>query len=94
MAGCAPAIWACLRQGELFITGRAKEILFVNGQNYYPHDLEGIAQAAQGLDLGKVVVAGVRPRGCADRSDHRVRPAPRRHEGVSAHRQRGREAHQ
>ncbi|HEX3836099.1 MAG TPA: non-ribosomal peptide synthetase [Steroidobacteraceae bacterium] len=50
-----------MRQGELFITGRAKEILFVNGQNYYPHDLEGIAQAAQGLDLGKVVVAGVRP---------------------------------
>jgi acyl-CoA synthetase (AMP-forming)/AMP-acid ligase II/acyl carrier protein len=50
-----------LRGGELFITGRAKEILFVNGQNYYPHDLEGIAQGAQGLDLGKVVVAGVRP---------------------------------
>jgi acyl-CoA synthetase (AMP-forming)/AMP-acid ligase II/acyl carrier protein len=50
-----------MRQGELFITGRAKEILFVNGQNYYPHDLEGIAQHAEGLDLGKVVVAGVRP---------------------------------
>jgi acyl-CoA synthetase (AMP-forming)/AMP-acid ligase II/acyl carrier protein len=50
-------------QGDLFITGRAKEILFVNGQNYYPHDLEGIAQTAEGLDLGKVVVAGVRPAG-------------------------------
>ncbi|HTX23573.1 MAG TPA: non-ribosomal peptide synthetase [Steroidobacteraceae bacterium] len=50
-------------QGELFITGRAKEILFVNGQNYYPHDLESIAQRAAGLDLGKVVVAGARPRG-------------------------------
>jgi acyl-CoA synthetase (AMP-forming)/AMP-acid ligase II/aryl carrier-like protein len=47
----------------LFITGRAKEILFVNGQNYYPHDLESIAQRASGLDLGKVVVAGVRPPG-------------------------------
>ncbi|HTV79390.1 MAG TPA: non-ribosomal peptide synthetase [Steroidobacteraceae bacterium] len=52
-----------VREGDLFITGRAKEILFVNGQNYYPHDLEGIAQAAAGLDLGKVVVAGVRPAG-------------------------------
>ena len=51
-----------VRQGELYITGRAKEILFVNGQNYYPHDLESIAQAAPGLDLGKVVVAGVRAR--------------------------------
>jgi acyl-CoA synthetase (AMP-forming)/AMP-acid ligase II/acyl carrier protein len=50
-------------QGELVITGRAKEILFVNGQNYYPHDLESIAQRAAGLDLGKVVVAGVRPPG-------------------------------
>jgi len=50
-----------VRDGDLFITGRAKEILFVNGQNYYPHDLENIAQAAAGLDLGKVVVAGVRP---------------------------------
>jgi acyl-CoA synthetase (AMP-forming)/AMP-acid ligase II/acyl carrier protein len=55
-------------QGNLFITGRAKEILFVNGQNYYPHDLESIAQAAAGLDLGKVVVAGVRPAGA--QTDH------------------------
>jgi acyl-CoA synthetase (AMP-forming)/AMP-acid ligase II/acyl carrier protein len=55
-------------QGDLFITGRAKEILFVNGQNYYPHDLESIAQAAEGLDLGKVVVAGVRPAGA--QTDH------------------------
>jgi len=47
--------------GDLFITGRAKEIIFINGQNYYPHDLEGIAIAAAELELGKVVVAGVRP---------------------------------
>jgi acyl-CoA synthetase (AMP-forming)/AMP-acid ligase II/aryl carrier-like protein len=49
--------------GELYITGRAKEIIFVNGQNYYPHDLENIAIKAAGLELGKVVVAGVRPPG-------------------------------
>ena len=49
--------------GETYITGRAKEILFVNGQNYYPHDLESVAQRAQGMELGKVVVAGVRPPG-------------------------------
>jgi len=46
--------------GQLYITGRAKEILFVNGQNYYPHDLEAIAIEAGGLELGKVVVTGVR----------------------------------
>jgi acyl-CoA synthetase (AMP-forming)/AMP-acid ligase II/acyl carrier protein len=49
--------------GNLYISGRAKEIIFVNGQNYYPHDLEAIAQRAPGLELGKVVAAGVRPQG-------------------------------
>jgi acyl-CoA synthetase (AMP-forming)/AMP-acid ligase II len=49
--------------GNLYVSGRAKEIIFVNGQNYYPHDLEAIAQRAQGLDLGKVVAAGATPRG-------------------------------
>jgi len=46
--------------GELIITGRFKDIIFVNGQNYYPHDLEGIAHEVEGLELGKVVVAGER----------------------------------
>src|SRR5680860_493804 len=46
--------------GELVITGRSKDIVFVNGQNYYPHDLENIAQRVQGLELGKVAVAGCR----------------------------------
>jgi acyl-CoA synthetase (AMP-forming)/AMP-acid ligase II/acyl carrier protein len=50
-------------QDQLYITGRAKEIIFVNGQNYYPHDLESIGQQADGLELGKVVVSGVRPPG-------------------------------
>ncbi|HEY4772785.1 MAG TPA: non-ribosomal peptide synthetase [Steroidobacteraceae bacterium] len=49
-----------MHEGILYISGREKEIIFVNGQNYYPHDLEAIAQRAQGLDLGKVVAAGVR----------------------------------
>jgi acyl-CoA synthetase (AMP-forming)/AMP-acid ligase II/acyl carrier protein len=50
-------------EGSLYVTGRAKEIIFVNGQNYYPHDLENIAQRAPGLELGKVVAAGVRRPG-------------------------------
>jgi acyl-CoA synthetase (AMP-forming)/AMP-acid ligase II/aryl carrier-like protein len=52
-----------VQDGDLYITGRAKEIIFVNGQNYYPHDLEAIAQQAPDMELGKVVVAGVRPPG-------------------------------
>ena len=49
--------------GQLYVTGRAKEIIFVNGQNYFPHDLEAIAQQAAGLELGKVAAAGCRPPG-------------------------------
>ncbi|MGN9759243.1 fatty acyl-AMP ligase [Streptomyces sp. SD31] len=39
--------------GELFVTGRVKEMLVVNGRNLYPHDLErevqGLHEAFQGL---------------------------------------------
>jgi len=52
--------------GELVVTGRAKDIIIVNGQNYYPHDIEEIVGRIHELDLGKVVVAGARP------SDSRV----------------------
>ena len=45
---------------DLVITGRSKDIIIVNGQNYYPHDIEEIAAEVEGLDLGKVVVAGTR----------------------------------
>ncbi|HET6628482.1 MAG TPA: non-ribosomal peptide synthetase [Woeseiaceae bacterium] len=47
-----------IADGELVITGRSKDIIIVNGQNYYPHDLEEIVAKVDGLDLGKVVVAG------------------------------------
>lgn len=45
--------------GELVITGRSKDIIIVNGQNYYPHDIESIIATVDELDLGKVVVCGV-----------------------------------
>lgn len=31
------------KNGHLYITGRAKELIIVNGHNYYPYDLEQIA---------------------------------------------------
>jgi acyl-CoA synthetase (AMP-forming)/AMP-acid ligase II/acyl carrier protein len=45
--------------GDLVITGRSKDIIIVNGQNYYPHDIEEVIAGIDGLDLGKVVVSGV-----------------------------------
>ena len=49
-----------IKDNQLVVTGRAKEIIFINGQNYYPHDLEAIVQDVDQLDLGKVVVTGTR----------------------------------
>jgi acyl-CoA synthetase (AMP-forming)/AMP-acid ligase II/aryl carrier-like protein len=49
--------------GELVITGRSKDIIIVNGQNYWPHDLEEILATVDGLDLGKVVACAARRPG-------------------------------
>lgn len=39
--------------GELFVTGRLKDVVIVRGRNHYPHDLERTAQAAhEAVDLG------------------------------------------
>lgn len=47
-------------KNELVITGREKDIIFSNGLNYYPHDIESVALQLQELELGKVVAYGVR----------------------------------
>lgn len=43
----------------LYVTGRIKDIFFVNGQNYYPHDIERLAEEIPGVELNKVAVAGL-----------------------------------
>jgi amino acid adenylation domain-containing protein len=51
------------RDGELIITGRRKDVIIIDGVNYYPQDIERIASAADGVDLNKVVACAVRPAG-------------------------------
>jgi acyl-CoA synthetase (AMP-forming)/AMP-acid ligase II/acyl carrier protein len=51
------------RDGELYVCGRSKEILFVNGENYYPHDLEAVAAKQGATELGKIAIAAVRQPG-------------------------------
>lgn len=46
--------------GELYVTGRMKDVFFVNGQNYYPYDLERIAEEIKAIGPGKIVIAGCR----------------------------------
>ncbi len=46
--------------GQMIITGRIKDIIFVNGLNFYSHDLENILHNLDDLELGKVVATGAR----------------------------------
>lgn len=48
-----------LLNGCLYVTGRAKDIFFVNGQNFYPHDIERIGEGVDGIELNKIVVCGI-----------------------------------
>lgn len=47
------------RNGRLIITGRFKDIIFVNGQNYYPHDIERVVEELEDIESGKIAACGV-----------------------------------
>lgn len=48
-----------IKDGRLVVTGRSKDIIFVNGHNVYPHDIERVAEEINGIELGEVAVCGV-----------------------------------
>jgi fatty-acyl-CoA synthase len=48
-----------LSQGEVYVTGRKKELIIVGGKNIYPQDLERIASEVPGVHPGRVVAFGV-----------------------------------
>lgn len=49
-----------VHEGQLYITGRAKDIIFVSGQNVYPHDLEEIILQAGLVERGKLAISSQR----------------------------------
>jgi fatty-acyl-CoA synthase len=49
------AYWA---EGDLYITGRAKDVIIKAGRNIYPHEIEEIASRAAGVRPGCVVAFG------------------------------------
>lgn len=47
-----------LRDGELFVSGRIKDLIIVRGRNHYPHDIENtVALAEAGLAAGGSIAA-------------------------------------
>ncbi|HXD56317.1 MAG TPA: AMP-binding protein [Thermoleophilaceae bacterium] len=48
-----------LAGGELFVTGRAKDLVIVGGRNIYPQDVEDAVQPVDGVVPGRVVAFGV-----------------------------------
>ncbi len=48
-----------LLDGQLVITGRAKDLIILNGQNFYPNDLERIAEQVDGIEANRVAAVGV-----------------------------------
>jgi amino acid adenylation domain-containing protein len=43
---------------ELYISGREKDVIFINGQNFYSHDLERVSQQMAGVELNKIIFVG------------------------------------
>lgn len=48
-----------LANGELYVTGRKKDLIIVGGKNIYPQDLEALAGEVQGVHPGRVCAFGV-----------------------------------
>jgi acyl-CoA synthetase (AMP-forming)/AMP-acid ligase II len=57
-----------LAGGKVHICGRSKEVIIVNGRNYYPQDLEWEAGKVEGVRKGNVIAFGtMKPQGDRER---------------------------
>ncbi|MBI3403113.1 MAG: fatty acyl-AMP ligase [Acidobacteria bacterium] len=56
-----------LSEGELFVCGRAKDVIIVHGRKYHPQDLEWAVDGLAGVRRGRVVAFGATNHGRPDR---------------------------
>ena len=64
-AACLDGTWyktgdlGFLHDGELYVTGRLKDLIIVNGRNFYAHDIEAAASSVPGVKPGRAVAFAV-----------------------------------
>ena len=57
--------WYCtgdlgfVRDGELYVTGRVKDLIIIRGRNFYAHDIEYATSRCPGVKPGRAVALGV-----------------------------------
>jgi acyl-CoA synthetase (AMP-forming)/AMP-acid ligase II/NAD(P)-dependent dehydrogenase (short-subunit alcohol dehydrogenase family)/acyl carrier protein len=56
-----------LRKGRLTITGRQKDVIIINGTNYYSHEIERFVEEIKGIATSYTAAVGVRDGGDTDR---------------------------
>lgn len=56
-----------LSDGELYVCGRAKDVIIVNGRKYHPQDFEWVVDSLPGVRRGRVVAFGTTAPGRPDR---------------------------
>ena len=56
-----------LRAGELFVCGRIKDLIVINGRKYHPQDIEWAVDEVPGVRRGRVVAFAVSRPGSRDR---------------------------
>jgi acyl-CoA synthetase (AMP-forming)/AMP-acid ligase II len=47
-----------MANGEVYVTGRKKDLIIVGGKNIYPQDLERLAGEVEGVHPGRIVAFG------------------------------------
>ena len=51
---------AYVADGELYVTGRVKDIIIKGGRNLYPHEVEELAARVEGIRKGCIVAFGIK----------------------------------
>ncbi len=77
-----------LCEGELYVTGRIKDMIIVGGKNIFPEDIEGCAERVPGVRKGNAVAFGITNRRGRERpvlvSETHLQPGEQAQEVVGA----------